>query len=940
MNAAELLSHLVARGAARQAPTRVGTASAVNVSGFEVAAVSDPSERSMRARWRERVGNRPVSYLLVADDPERSGWVRVLGPASADAPIGAVDASELARAIGDTAGMGVLEAVRHLAEEITRLGGEGLHTEGLLSRHTVEVRFKENTTRWSDAAIATSSLQPSDGWRAILTKLGYGLEQLPNRGYLARHEGRPVLVVHPKSSAKEFSRLDNQGRPPEGLLARDCSVAGTRYGLLAHMGRLRLFDTASTQAWIDLDTRSLGTDRKPLLALLSPSYLADDGLAELQAEAQRFGTALRKRLDRTIRFEAFPALAAGLDQWTANSRKNIKDDDQREELERAALTLMFRLLFVLYAESSGFLPMNNATYRRRSLTGLVAEAAETRGRWSGNSTALWSQLAVLVRAMRHGNQAWDVPAYNGSLFAPTDFEGAELLERVELTDPHFGRLLIAVGWDSGRNRGIDYSSLEIGHLGHIYEALLSLRLAVTDRPLSYDRTRDRYVPDDKSPEIEPNSLLWQTHEGGRKAGGVYYTPPELVTHLVQGAVVPAFERHLERVRTVVATDPDAAVQELFSFSVLDPACGSAHFLVQVVETLADMTVRFLTETPIPTIAAVLDRLRAGTSAGTGVDDAALLRRLVLKHCVFGVDVSPMGAEIALMSLWLASFVPGLSLSYLDRNVIVGDSLLGVASPETVGQIGTLWYDNLVNALSVAITAVARLADIDDRTPEEVKASKVADVRAWAATERAQHLFDLWTAEGFGLKTKAYIETHALDVISGNADERGQELISRASPLGQEHQFLHWPLAFPRIFDPSRERPGFDVVVGNPPWEEVTIEELSFYGLYKPGINGLREADRGRAIRDLIVERPDLPEMLDQERKRLKMQRAALAAGEYASMAGDPDLYKYFCQRYRLITRQGGSIGVVLPRSAFINIGSRGFREWLFGETTPRRIDFF
>ena len=315
---------------------------------------------------------------------------------------------------------------------------------------------------------------------------------------------------------------------------------------------------------------------------------------------------------------------------------------------------MFRLLFILYAESSGFLPMDNATYRRKSLTGLVAEAAETKGKWSEGSTA--SQFAVLVRAMRHGNRAWDVPAYNGSLFAPTDFESAELLGDMELTDPHFALLLIAVGWDSAENRGIDYSSLEIGHLGHIYEALLSLRLSVTDRALRYDRRRDRYVPDDTNPEIDADSLLWQTHEGGRKAGGVYYTPPELMAHLVRGAVVPAFERHLEKVRAITATDPAVVVDELFSFSVLDPACGSAHFLAQVVETLADMTVRFLAEIPIPNIAADLDRLRSGTSAGTGVDDAALLRRLVLKHCVFGVDVSPMGAEIALMSLcgWLPS----------------------------------------------------------------------------------------------------------------------------------------------------------------------------------------------------------------------------------------------------------------------------------------------
>ena len=939
MNAAGFLGHLLARGVAKPVPTRAGTAGVVVVRGFEVAAAVGPGERSMRARWRERVGNRPVSYLLVADDPDRSGWLRVLGPASVDSPVRSVDASALARAVGDTAGMGALEGVRHLAEEVVRLGGEGLHMEGLLSRHTVEVRFKGNEAVWAEATGTTAALRPSDGWRGILTKLGYRLEQLPTRGYLARHEGRPVAVVHPKNSPRAFTRLDDRGRPPEGLLAGDCRVAGTRYGLLAYEGRFRLFDTASTQEWLDIDASLLGTDRIPFLALVSPAYLSGGGFAQLRAETRRFGTDLRKRLDRTIRFDAFPALAAGLDRWVSDNGDGIEGDDQRAEVENAALTLMFRILFILYAEGSRFLPMDNSTYRRKSLTGLVAEAAESGDRLSEGSTALWSQFAVLVRAMRHGNRAWDVPAYNGSLFAPSGFAGAELLERMELADPYFARLLLAVGWDSSENRGVDYSSLEIGHLGHIYEALLSLRLAVADRPLRYDHKGDRYVPDDTYPDVDAGGLLWQTHEGGRKAGGVYYTPAELVAHLVRGAVVPAFERHLERVRAVAETDPAAAVAELFSFSVLDPACGSAHFLVQVVETLADMTVRFLAETPLPGVGADLDRLRAGTSAGTGVDDTALLRRLVLKHCVFGVDVSPMGAEIALMSLWLASFVPGLSLSYLDRNVIVGNSLIGVLSPETVGNVGTIWYDHLLDALNNAVVAVARLADIDDRTPEEVEDSKVADTRAWAATERAQQLFDLWTAQGFGLNTRTYVETHALNVISGNIDRQGHSLISTATPLSQEHRVLHWPLAFPQVFDPSRDRPGFDVVVGNPPWEEVTVEELGFYGLHKPGINGLPAAARVRAVRDLIRKRPDLPDLLDQERARVAVQREALAAGEYTSMAADPDLYKYFCQRYRQLTRQGGSIGVVLPRSTFINNGSRGFRNWLFGRMTTRRVDF-
>ena len=165
--------------------------------------------------------------------------------------------------------------------------------------------------------------------------------------------------------------------------------------------------------------------------------------------------------------------------------------------------------------------------------------------------------------------------------------------------------------------------------------------------------------------------------GGRKAGGVYYTPVEIVRHLVGRAVLPAYERHLGEVVDIAKTDPERAASHLLSFAVVDPACGSAHFLVQVAETLAERTVLFLAEHPLPPIVEAMDRLRSGASPGVEIDDMALLRRLLVKHCVFGVDVSPMGAEVATLSLWLASFVPGLSLSYLGRNVRVGDSLIGV-----------------------------------------------------------------------------------------------------------------------------------------------------------------------------------------------------------------------------------------------------------------------
>jgi hypothetical protein len=471
--------------------------------------------------------------------------------------------------------------------------------------------------------------------------------------------------------------------------------------VLASGARLRLFrarpETGSAVgSYLELDAATLDESHRPLLGLLAPEYLADEGFEELMREAAAFGSELRERLDHSIRERVLPPLGRELGRWAEREGRDLSDDAVRSELEAAALTFAFRLLFLLYAESAGHLPVSQESYRRASLTQVVQDAAEASGRLGARSTSLWRRIALLVEAMRTGDPAMSVPAYNGARFAADGFLGAEALERATMPDAVLGEALVALGIDEETGAGVDFSGLVIGHLGHIYEGLLSLRLSLADQDYRYDASTDRYVPArEAEPDVRAGELLWLTDEGGRKGGGVYYTPEPLVRHLVRRAVLGGFERHLEAVRGLADSDPVAAARLRFDFRVLDPACGSAHFLVAVVDELADRVARFLAERPLPAVEKLLDDLRAGAarSYGVGVDDVALLRRLVLKRCIYGVDLSEMGAEIAKVSLWLASFVPGLSLSYLDHNVRVRNSLIGAASLDAVrdreeaGQVG-------------------------------------------------------------------------------------------------------------------------------------------------------------------------------------------------------------------------------------------------------------
>lgn len=951
MNASELLEYIGSLDGARAAGgSGNGIAASQVLRGVEYGHSSDATERKLRASWKRRAGGGGTALLLFADDPEGGERVLVLGP-QPDGPLRTVRVEGLRNLIGETTGMADLAAVRHLAAEIERLdssGVAGLVARGIGTEHLYRTRLP-GTDRWAEL----SELAPAEGsrqWRDVLVALGYEVEQLPKRGYLAKFDGVPVLVVHPKRSASEFARLDDSAKLPEGALLADCRTQGAPFGMLAAGSRMRLLQASGESAGqatnhLEIDAALIEPEMRPLLAILSPTYLARGGLADLLVEARDYGSALRRRLDRALRQDVLPVLGLELGRWAEGEGLDPADDELRSELESAALTFVFRALFLLYAESAGYLPMANNTYAQRSLTRTAERAAAELETADPQSTSLWDDVTGLVKAMRNGQSAWGVPAYNGALFAATEFDGAEILERASIPDKALGRALVALARDpDDLDRGVDFSGLEIGHVGHIYEGLLSLRLSVADRDLRYDESEDRYRPvdSDDEPSVREGELLWLTNEGGRKGGGVYYTPVELVRHLVRQSVRPAFKQHLERVREVAETDRDAAAGLLFDFYVLDPACGSAHFLVEVTNELADQIAELAGEIALPALREDLAELRRSATAtlGVEVDDAALLRRLALKRCVHGVDLSPMGAEIAKVSLWLATFVPGLSLSYLASNIQVGNSLIGVSRVEELGppeeDRGTIrmFDDELLRATTEAAARAAELRAIADRTPQEVAASRD---RARALADdagNARRVFDLWVAEPLGLEgAREEVNSRGPEIVAG----QDSPLADRAEEVAGSMNALHWPLAFPHVF--ARERQGFDVVVGNPPWEEVTVEELAYYALYKPGLRGLPARERRSQVAELRQQRPELDQRLEAERERLSKLRSYLGpASGYQGSAGDPDVYKYFCQRYRHLLRAEGRLGVVLPRSALLAKGSAGFRRWLFGEAAPDRVD--
>lgn len=236
----------------------------------------------------------------------------------------------------------------------------------------------------------------------------------------------------------------------------------------------------------------------------------------------------------------------------------------------------------------------------------------------------------------------------------------------------------------------------------------------------------------------------------------------------------------------------------------------------------------------------------------------------------------------------------------------------------------------------------KLAQNPDRTPNEVKQSEQLAASLHTATSGLRRAFDLWAAEPLGVHSARHtLETNAAPLVEGGW-EQNQDLadkVDAAESTAKRYRFFHWPLEFPNVF--HRDRPGFDVVVGNPPWNKVKFEMPSFLALNDPGIKGLRSGlERDERAERLFQQRPELRQEAEDIKKQILERRNFFRPGNGYTIqgSGDTDLYKLFCERYSAIAAKGAFMGVVLPRVAFLNDGSRGFRRWFFRECRPSRID--
>ncbi|MGD9878715.1 Eco57I restriction-modification methylase domain-containing protein, partial [Reyranella sp.] len=593
-------------------------------------------------------------------------------------------------------------------------------------------------------------------------------------------------------------------------------------------------------------------------------------------------------------------------------------------------------------------------YRSRSLKHKARELLDRpQGTAAAPGDAAWRECFGLFQAVDRGNPGWGVPAYNGGLFSGdkaisrAGFELAKLNLPDAAFEPALADLL-TIESAEGQKGPVDFRSLGVREFGTIYEGLLESELSVAETDLKLD-SNGVYVPargarDARHVVVHSGEIYLHDKSGARKGSGSYFTKDFVVDYLLDRALEPALTDHLARLEQL--HDDTERAREFFDFRVADIAMGSGHFLVAAVDRIERRLLTYLKDRPLPGVRRELDHLRAAArkalgplADATAIEDGQLLRRLIARRCIYGVDFNPLSVRLAQLAVWIHTFVPGLPLSLLDHSLVHGNSLIGVATTDDIGEVFReagvgMFAVDASNLLGDAKLPLQKLATIADATRQDVEAARTAMEQARLSILPTAALCDIITARPIALD-KAREDVNRFDFkewtrLKATVQSSRAHHAAKAALTGLAA--LHFPVAFPEVF--LRRRPGFDVILGNPPWEEATVERHAFWARHLPGLRGLVSTAREREIARLERQRPDLKAQLDREIDDAARVRSALMGGGYPGMGkGDPDLYKAFCWRFlALVAAEGGRIGVVLPRSALSAFGSGDFRKSLFGKS--------
>ena len=744
--------------------------------------------------------------------------------------------------------------------------------------------------------------------------------------------GRVPLVCAPATEGLDSpqQRLgeERRRRSAFGLLQEFLNVSkGALWGLCCDGATLRLArDNASLTrpAWVEIDlarifTEDLYPDFAAAWLLLHRSRFGreaqdpDGCVLELwHKTAREEGTIARDRLRIGFK-DALLRLGQGFLAHPSNQalRRALHDGSLKKKAYFGELLrLAYRLIFLLTVEERGLLHPKDTPqeiqdryadgYSLRRLRDL-----STRRAAHDQHSDLWEGVKIVWRGLASGEPNLGLPALAG-LFAQ---DQCPHLDTARLDNRALLGALFGLCWLKENNglARVNWRDMGPDELGYVYEGLLELVPQITQDGRTFG-----FAGGDES------------RGNARKTSGSYYTPDNLVEILLRSALNPVIEK-------TIARNPNHPAEALLGLAVVDPACGSGHFLLAAARRLAEHVARLQSNgTPTP-------------------EDYRRALRQVVGRCIYGVDMNPLAVELCKVALWMEAIEPGLPLTFLNAHIREGNALLGTThavmgdtvpddawdplegddrklasglkkrnKAERAGQGVLLWGTSAPT--KGLLEAVKALEAAPDTTASALadKERRWAELIASPQWQREKLVHDAWCAAFFwpkhksGPLTEAAPTTAAWRALRNNTSAPPNKLLAETvETLARDYALFHWELAFPAVF----ARGGFDVVLGNPPWERVKLQEQEFFASRDDSIAGaLNAAERKQRIAELPVSNPGLWEEWSRESRVAQgTSHFVRTSGRYPLCGqGDVNTYALFAEHNWHVLGPLGRAGCSVP----------------------------
>ena len=835
--------------------------------------------------------------------------------------------------------------------------------KGLTIRDEVSLAFRVGQAHFDRfAKIAAPSAEAARRFAHHFLRETFGFDDLADRsGTISCIAGGrvPVVVVPPSESLDRRSptlSTDRSRSPTIALQDYLNEREEALWGLVTNGTHLRLLrDNASLTrpAHIEADLAQIFANEDAasfaaLWLLIHRSRFGAAGTPATDCALERYrdtgareGEAARDRLAGQVEV-ALRVLGSGFLEANPDLARRLRSGELAlTPWFNELLRLVYRLIFLMVAEDRGLLhPANARTGARRlyaegySLAALRAQCV--RGASWDRYHDRYEGMKIVFRALAAGEAALGLPALGG-LFAPDRLPS---LDSARLPNRAFMEAVYRLAWlsDRGGMVPVNWRAMETEELGSVYESLLELQpqLAEDGRALVFA------------------SDISEQKGNQRKTTGSYYTPDSLVQALLDTALDPVLDR-----TEAEAKDPAEA---LLGLTVIDPACGSGHFLLAAGRRIATRLARIRAE---------------GTPSLTDFRHAL---RDVASRCLHGVDRNPMAVELTKVALWIETVDPGLPLGFFDAQIRCGDALLGLLDLSVLEQgIPDAAYKPITGDDKTVARHYARKNKTEKSERVHVEEGLqfgrqrdlVRDISAMRAMpeetlnqigaksarlkELTQDGTDSWAlARACDLYVAAFLTPKIVPATTAGPDglpRRGTETVATSGTLweflrGREpfgpltdavadlasyYRLFHWPIAFADVM----ARGGFDLVLGNPPWETMSPDQKEFFSVYEPEVRFMAPADQKAAVARLH-ENPQIAARWEEYCRDLYAAVHFMkCSGRYRLFAagnlgkGDFNLYRMFVETALAATREGCVTAQFVPEGLYNGANATAIREELF-----------